>query len=279
MDDICEIMETNEIVMSIDKIRNVLSEQLINVLMERRINVLHVVIIAPMIGYIGYLAIMNKPIKFGMFLIILAILMAIYHGYKILDYFAMEFKIIETPSTTTTKPSTTTPSASTSTTTSSTSTSTTTPSSTTPSSTENYENNESIETKCLETFMNGYNNETNKEHFRSESFTIRNNGESIDDQIEDGKLHFTCSSNFNIYMDTDQEGQTVKKYNDLSIGQCYNKLNEQENKDAKGIVYHPNTKECSTIKDRIHPKSVSFWNIFGPKPFYKNLNSILVRKK
>jgi hypothetical protein len=261
MDNICENMETNEIVMSIDKIRNVLSEQLINVLMERRINVLHVVIIAPMIGYIGYLAIMNKPIKFGMFLIILAILMAIYHAYKILDYFAMEFKI-ETP-TTTTKPSTSTPST------------------TTPSSTEkeNYENNESIETKCLETFMNGYNNETNKEHFRSESFTIRNNGESIDDQIEDGKLHFTCSSNFNIYMDTDQEGQTVKKYTDLSIGQCYNKLNEQENKDAKGIVYHPNTKECSTIKDRVHPKSVSFWNIFGPKPFYKNLNSILVRKK
>lgn len=128
MDTICENMETNKIVMSIDKIRNVLSEQLINVLMERRINVLHVVIIAPMIGYIGYLAIMNKPIKFGMFLIILAILMAIYHAYKILDYFAMEFKIIETPSTTTpsTPSSTTTPSA----------TSTTTPSTTTPSSTE-----------------------------------------------------------------------------------------------------------------------------------------------
>jgi hypothetical protein len=254
--DICKNLETNMMIMSIEKIKNVL--------MERYINVLHVVIIAPMIGYIGYLAFKNKPIKFGVYLIVLAIFMAIYHVSKILD-FAKNIEI--TPSSTPT-------------------TSTTIPSSTIPSSTtsvpekENYENNVSLETNCLEIFMNGYNNETNKEQFRSESFTIRNNGESIDERIEDGKLYFPCSNDFNIYMDIDQEGQTVTKYTDLSLGQCYNKLDEQVNNNAKGIVYYPNTKECSTIKDRIHPKTpLGLWNfIGGTKPFYKNLNSILVLK-
>jgi hypothetical protein len=56
-----------------------------------------------------------------------------------------------------------------------------------------------------------------------------------------------------IFGNTDQDGQTVKKYTGISdIYQCYTKLSLDENKTAKGIVYY-NNQECYTIKNNPSP--------------------------
>lgn len=72
---------------TIEKINKII----VNVLIERKINVFHVVLVAPMIAYIGYLAINNKPITFGKSLLILAMLMALFHLHKILELFMIEY--------------------------------------------------------------------------------------------------------------------------------------------------------------------------------------------
>ena len=79
-------------------------------------NVLHVVFVAPMLAYIGYLAVNNKPITFGKSLIYLAVGMAVFHLYIIVNQFMNEFnaEFGVVPSTTAT-PSTTSLASSTST--------------------------------------------------------------------------------------------------------------------------------------------------------------------
>jgi hypothetical protein len=71
-------------------------------------NVFHVVFVAPMLAYIGYLAVNNKPITFGKSLIYLAVGMAVFHLYIIVNQFMNEFnaEFGVAPSTTAT-PSTT----------------------------------------------------------------------------------------------------------------------------------------------------------------------------
>ena len=64
-----------------------LLEKIIEVLKMRIINVFHVLVVAPMLAYIGYLAINNKPISFGNGLIYLAIGMGLFHLSKIVDSF------------------------------------------------------------------------------------------------------------------------------------------------------------------------------------------------
>jgi hypothetical protein len=64
-----------------------LLEKIIEVLKMRIINVFHVLVIAPMLAYIGYLAVNNKPISFGNGLIYLAVGMALFHSYKIVEQF------------------------------------------------------------------------------------------------------------------------------------------------------------------------------------------------
>jgi hypothetical protein len=82
-------------------------------------NVFHVVFVAPMLAYIGYLAVNNKPITFGNSLIYLAVGMALYHLSIIVNQFMNEFNaefgvVVTTPSSTTATSSSTTATSSTS---------------------------------------------------------------------------------------------------------------------------------------------------------------------
>jgi hypothetical protein len=82
-------------------------------------NVFHVVFVAPMLAYIGYLAVNNKPITFGNSLIYLAVGMALYHLYIIVNQFMNEFNaefgvVTTTPSSTSATSSSTTATSSTS---------------------------------------------------------------------------------------------------------------------------------------------------------------------
>ena len=100
MSDVQKILTTTEKVNKI--IRNVL---LSSRTPSPWINVFHVVFVAPMLAYIGYLAV-NKPITFGNGIIYLAVGMALYHFYKIVDLFMNEFfaefaGVVTTPSATT----------------------------------------------------------------------------------------------------------------------------------------------------------------------------------
>ena len=49
------------------------------------INYFHIIGVAPLLGYIGYLGYQNQPIgqNLGLFLILLAIIIVIYHAYLI----------------------------------------------------------------------------------------------------------------------------------------------------------------------------------------------------
>jgi len=66
---------------------NLLLQKIIEILTMRIINVFHVIFVAPMLAYIGYLAVNNKPISFGNGLIYLAIGMGLFHLSKIVDSF------------------------------------------------------------------------------------------------------------------------------------------------------------------------------------------------
>jgi hypothetical protein len=66
---------------------NLLLQKIIEVLKMRIINVFHVLVVAPMLAYIGYLAVNNKPISFGNGLIYLAIGMGLFHLSRIVDSF------------------------------------------------------------------------------------------------------------------------------------------------------------------------------------------------
>ena len=84
-----------------------LLEKIIEVLKMRIINVFHVLVVAPMLAYIGYLAINNKPISFGNGLIYLAIGMGLFHLSKIVDSFMNLTSSAPVPLTTTQVPTTT----------------------------------------------------------------------------------------------------------------------------------------------------------------------------
>ena len=75
-----------------------LLEKIIEVLKMRIINVFHVLVVAPMLAYIGYLAVNNKPISFGNGLIYLAIGIGAFHLSKIVDSF-MNYTPEPVPST------------------------------------------------------------------------------------------------------------------------------------------------------------------------------------
>jgi hypothetical protein len=87
-------MDSQKIILTIEKINKIIG----NVLLTRMVNVFHVFFVAPMLAYIGYLAVNNKPISFGNSLIYLAVGMALFHFYKIVDLFMIEYvKILEEP--------------------------------------------------------------------------------------------------------------------------------------------------------------------------------------
>ena len=77
-----------------------LLQKIIEVLTMRIINVFHVIFVAPVLAYIGYLAVSNKPISFGRGLIYLAIGMGLFHLYKIIDSFMNLTLAPATPTTT-----------------------------------------------------------------------------------------------------------------------------------------------------------------------------------
>jgi hypothetical protein len=84
-----KISEMSEIKMSEIKMPeiNMLLVKIMEVLKLRVINVFHVLVVAPMLAYIGYLAVNNKPISFGNGLIYLAIGMGLFHLSKIVVSF------------------------------------------------------------------------------------------------------------------------------------------------------------------------------------------------
>jgi hypothetical protein len=84
-------------------------------------------------------------------------------------------------------------------------------------------------------------------------------------------------------LDIDQDGQTVKSYDGLTLGQCFDKLDE--NKSATGIIYYPQVEngplpaqKCFTIK-RLVPRPRTWDDWFkGNTTIYDRTNSIAITK-